>query len=67
MRSIGGVAVLAHPFAQNISLKAISFDLKSQVDMLKELRAFGLDGFEAFYFRGNPEIEKLYGNIAVDL
>lgn len=67
VRSTGGVAVLAHPFAQDISLKAIGFDLKSQVEMLKELRTLGLDWFEVYHFRGNSEIEKLYWDIALNL
>lgn len=64
VRSVGWVAVLAHPFAESISLKAIDTDVQKQKEMVQELHGFGLDGLEIYRFWGNPEMERIYWEIA---
>lgn len=51
----GGVAILAHPFASSASLRKIDPDAQQQETLLRELIAFGLDGFECYQSEHGPD------------
>jgi 3',5'-nucleoside bisphosphate phosphatase len=55
IHAAGGLAILAHPFAKNTSLRKISSLPEDQEKMIQELIAVGLDGFEAYQSEHGPE------------
>lgn len=63
----GGVAILAHPVHDHMSLKAITPDFEEQAKILTDLKAAGLDGIEVYRFEHTQTDENTLLIIARDL
>lgn len=57
IRGAGGVAVVAHPFTLGLNDQDL-------FDLLKHLRAAGLEGLEIFYPQHSPEQIRIYSEMA---
>ena len=55
IHKVGGLAILAHPFARGLSLRAIDPTLAGQEKLLKEMVAAGIDGIECYQSEYGPE------------
>lgn len=67
IHNAGGVAVLAHPWAQSVSLQAITSDFDEQVRIIMDFRSAWLDGIEVYRFNQSKKMEQIYIGVAKDL
>jgi predicted metal-dependent phosphoesterase TrpH len=63
----GGLAVLAHPNSDFLSLKSISTDFQEHARLISELKEQGLDGLEVYRSEHSKEDTQRYLELAESL
>lgn len=63
----GGVAVLAHPGSESISLQIITNNIQEQTKIIMDFQSQWLDGIETYRFHQTQEMENAYREIADSL